>query len=233
MKALTGLRCRQPRRDHRRQSGRGPLSLSRGEFGRRAGSRGDPRHGGGGHRRHQHLMTRPGRAVGSRGGPYGSGGAPRFPCCHGSPWPDRCGGGICADVRATGAARLSDCALPGYTDARFDRLVLTPNWAVWDSPTRRSGRASSTPMHGLSVRCERPQGTCACPRPIGDELVPGVERFPLVDDVVAVEDGAALVAGQEHGDPLGHAGADQVAGGGAGNRGGPPQRRAGPVGAGG
>ena len=33
----------------------------------------------------------------------------------------------------------------------------------------------------------------------------------LVDDVVAVEDGAALVAGQEHGDPLGHAGADQVA----------------------
>ena len=37
----------------------------------------------------------------------------------------------------------------------------------------------------------------------------------LVDDVVAVEDGAALVAGQEHGDPFGDAGADQVAGGGA------------------
>ena len=36
-----------------------------------------------------------------------------------------------------------------------------------------------------------------------------------MDDVVAVEDGAALVAGQEHGDPLGDAGADQVAGGGA------------------
>ena len=34
-------------------------------------------------------------------------------------------------------------------------------------------------------------------------------------DVVAVEDGAALVPGQEHGDPLGDAGADQVAGGGA------------------
>ena len=43
----------------------------------------------------------------------------------------------------------------------------------------------------------------------------GVEQFLLVDDVVAVEDGAALVAGQEHGDPLGDAGADQVAGGGA------------------
>ena len=52
-------------------------------------------------------------------------------------------------------------------------------------------------------------------RQIGDELVAGVEQFLLVDDVVAVEDGAALVAGQEHGDPLGHAGADQVAGGGA------------------
>ena len=48
-----------------------------------------------------------------------------------------------------------------------------------------------------------------------DELVPGVEQFLLVDDVVAVEDGAALVSGQEHGDPLGDAGADQVAGGGA------------------
>ena len=52
-------------------------------------------------------------------------------------------------------------------------------------------------------------------RQILDELVPGVEQFLLVDDVVAVEDGAALVAGQEHGDSLGHAGADQVAGGGA------------------
>ena len=52
-------------------------------------------------------------------------------------------------------------------------------------------------------------------RQIGDKLVPGLEQFLLVDDVVAVEDGAALVPGQKHGDPLGHAGADQVAGGGA------------------
>ena len=37
---------------------------------------------------------------------------------------------------------------------------------------------------------------------IGDELVPGDEQFLLVDDVVAVEDGAALVPGQEHGDPV-------------------------------
>ena len=34
-------------------------------------------------------------------------------------------------------------------------------------------------------------------RQIREELVPGVEQFLLVDDVVAVEDGAALVAGQE------------------------------------
>ena len=51
-------------------------------------------------------------------------------------------------------------------------------------------------------------------RQIGDELVPGVEQFLLVDNVVAVEDGAALVAGQEHGDPLGDVCADQVARGG-------------------
>ena len=52
-------------------------------------------------------------------------------------------------------------------------------------------------------------------RQIGDQLVPGVEQFLLVDDVVAVEDGAALVPGQEHGDPLGDVRADEVAGGGA------------------
>ena len=58
-------------------------------------------------------------------------------------------------------------------------------------------------------------------RQIGDELVAGVEQFLLVDNVVAVEDGAALVAGQEQGDPLGDVRADQVAGGRTpGNRGG-------------
>ena len=34
-------------------------------------------------------------------------------------------------------------------------------------------------------------------RQIGDELVAGVEQFLLVNNVVAVEDGAALVPGQE------------------------------------
>ena len=50
---------------------------------------------------------------------------------------------------------------------------------------------------------------------IGYELVAGVEQFLLVDDVVAVEDGPALVAGQEHSDPFGDVRTDQVAGGGA------------------
>ena len=51
-------------------------------------------------------------------------------------------------------------------------------------------------------------------REILDELVPGVEQFLLVDNVVAVEDGAALVPGQEHGDPLWDVRADEVARGG-------------------
>ena len=52
-------------------------------------------------------------------------------------------------------------------------------------------------------------------REILDELVPGVEQFLLMNNVVTVEDGAALVPGQEHGDPFGDIRADQVAGGGA------------------
>ena len=51
-------------------------------------------------------------------------------------------------------------------------------------------------------------------RQIGDQL-PGLKQFLLVDDVVAVADGAARVPGEEHGDALGNAGADQGAGGGA------------------
>ena len=52
-------------------------------------------------------------------------------------------------------------------------------------------------------------------RQIGDQLIPGLEQFLLVNDVVAVEDRPALVPGQEHGNPLGNVRADQVAGGGA------------------
>ena len=63
----------------------------------------------------------------------------------------------------------------------------------------RSGGAGRVgppaPRRRLCVLCQR-----------GDQLVAGPEQFLFVDDVVAVEDGAALVAGQAHGDPLGHAG---------------------------
>ena len=65
------------------------------------------------------------------------------------------------------------------------------------------------------VRPPRPPRRLRLLRQIGAKLVSGLDQFLLVDDVVAIEDGAALVAGQEYGDPLGDAGADQVAGGGA------------------
>ena len=77
--------------------------------------------------------------------------------------------------------------------------------------TVRLGRADG------ASRVGSPPGWCRrrLLRQIGDQLVAGVEQFLFVDDVVAVEDGAGLVAGQEHGNPLGDAGADQVAGSGA------------------
>ena len=71
---------------------------------------------------------------------------------------------------------------------------------------------------GGRVPARVPAGRLRLPRQRGDQLVAGVEPFLLVDAVVAVEDGAGLVAGQEHGDALGDAGADQVAGGGGSRR---------------
>ena len=77
--------------------------------------------------------------------------------------------------------------------------------------TRRRGGA----VRGLAG-CARPTRRRLCVlRQVGDQLVASLEQFLLIDDVVAVEDGAGLVAGQEHGDALGDAGADEVAGGGA------------------
>ena len=65
------------------------------------------------------------------------------------------------------------------------------------------GPATRSPTVGARVidadarfvrQVRAPAGRLRLPRQIGDELLPGVEQFPLVDDVVAVEDGAALVA---------------------------------------
>ena len=69
-------------------------------------------------------------------------------------------------------------------------------------------------------RRRRPCGAAdglAPPAPAAPDRRPagGVEQFLLINNVVAVEDGAALVPGQEHGDALGDVRADQVAGGGA------------------
>jgi len=47
------------------------------------------------------------------------------------------------------------------------------------------------------------------------ESVSGVQQFPFVDDVVAVEDGASFVAGQEHGYTLRNTGSNQIPGSGA------------------
>ena len=87
------------------------------------------------------------------------------------------------------------------------------------SPARAYAVVRRTRRRGGAVRAgwgRPPRGVALCVlRQILHELVAGLEQFLLVDDVVAVEDGAGLVAGQEHGDPLGDTGADQVAGGGA------------------
>ena len=95
-------------------------------------------------------------------------------------------------------------------------------------PRPRAAGAGGPPLRGSASheaegrrgaragRVRAPTGRRLCVlRQIGDQLILGLEEFLFVDDVVAVEDGAGLVAGQEHGDPLGDAGADQVAGGGA------------------
>ena len=53
----------------------------------------------------------------------------------------------------TVAARLSDCDLTGYNVARPSIAGCSPpNFAAWESPTRRSGRASSMPMPWLSAK---------------------------------------------------------------------------------
>ena len=89
----------------------------------------------------------------------------------------------------------SECALPGYAVARFARRVRPAE----------SGRVGfAAPMVGARVidadaRVVRPgrapAGRLRLPRQRGDELILGLEQFLLVDAGVAVEDGAARVAG--------------------------------------
>ena len=135
------------------------------------------------------------------------------PCCHvcHDRWPVRtCL--ACARAAAHSRAVSGDppppprpraVAVPG------DRAPLSGG-ASHEAEGWRGARGGGAGRVGPPTGCHR----LRLLRQILDELVPGVEQFLLVDDVVAVEDGAALVPGQEHGDPLGDIRADQVAGGG-------------------
>ena len=77
--------------------------------------------------------------------------------------------------------------------------------------TARGGGAAAPAVWG-----RRRAGTaCACCARYSTSWSPASSNSCLVDDVIAVEDGAALVPGQEHGDALGDVRADQVARGGA------------------
>ena len=98
-----------------------------------------------------------------------------------------------------------------HPEDRRQEAFSLPQGQVEDEPERQRGFDGEIEILPLLATRRR----LRLLREIGDELVPGVEQFLLVDDVVAVEDGAALVPDQEHGDPLGDAGADQVTRGGA------------------
>ena len=92
--------------------------------------------------------------------------------------------------------RAAVCPAPSRPRARPTRA-----YAVVRRTRRRGGvgaRAGGAGWVGPPAtrrrRCVRRQR--------GDQLVAGLEQFVFVEDVVAVEDGAGLVAGQEHGDAL-------------------------------
>ena len=117
------------------------------------------------------------------------------------------------------APAFHDCTdhVPHYpllkaVDARLVCLAIT--WvrcddqlrgaASHEAEGRRGARGGEADRVGPPAGRRRRSLLCE----IGNELVAGLEQFLLGDDVVAVEDGSALVPGQEHGDPLGDAGAD-------------------------
>ena len=98
---------------------------------------------------------------------------------------------------AGGLVRPVVCLVSSPVSPDGPPAVLLRGGASHEAEGRRGARGNG------AVRVRAPAGRLRLLRQIRNELVPGVEQFLLVDDVVAVEDGAALVAGQEHGDPLG------------------------------
>ena len=116
---------------------------------------------------------------------------------------------------------------PGHAWPITSRLAGARVWPRRPATSPRVPRSRADPSVWPGRELRRTAGRCpatAAPRPWrrlcllrqrGDELVDGVGQFLFVDDGVAVEDRPPFVPGQEHGGPLGHAGADQGAGGGA------------------
>ena len=123
----------------------------------------------------------------------------------------RCSSVTCA--RHAPSSRLASWAphRPRRTSQFATRPLATPGrrarsarrCAVRSGCREYRGPATRSPTVGARVidadarfvrQVRAPAGRLRLPRQIGDELLPGVEQFPLVDDVVAVEDGAALVA---------------------------------------
>ena len=105
----------------------------------------------------------------------------------------------------------------GHVSGPYPRMPASQDVGVATPEARPYAVVRRTRRRGGTVRGAAVPDGCVL-RQRGDQLVAGLEPFLLVDDVVAVADGAARVAGQAHGDPLGHAGADQMAGGGGSRR---------------
>ena len=106
----------------------------------------------------------------------------------------------------------------GPARARASLSCLTARVCLSSGPVRgrlRPAWLTDAPLWRRSVRRDpRPPAARPVP-PCGRRRTPrSPTSGPITGEhVAAVEDGAALIAGQEHGDPLGHAGTDQGAGG--------------------
>ena len=65
-----------------------------------------------------------------------------------------------------------------------------------------------------SLRISKSLGSLRSRHPVGQrnpQVPAGREEFLLGDEVISIEHGPRFVAGEQHGDPFGHARADQIA----------------------
>ena len=123
---------------------------------------------------------------------FGGVGPPRRCVCH-DRGPVRIGGPcVSRGAQAGGVRPLPPPKPVAVIRCRETRASLRGG-ASHEAEGRRGARGGSAGCAGPPTGWYR----LRLLRQILDELVPGVEQFLLVDDVVAVEDGAALVPGQE------------------------------------